>query len=235
MVNIVVLTFHWNTSVLASLRRRLCWWWTTARRGRFAATDAKPTCVPTCSSLTGAVASSAASAAVLMKVQWSISTLVLSFELHFRIPSCLSHRSAGDLLPTPGPHGPQGGLLREAWALPGVLRVCGHPGLLQGTLKSKCTAPLIWWTATIDCWVKAKQKDHKLRPLLMLISWTSHGCIIPDLQFGSGSFKALQQQIPWVRTRVRGYSLIGCVLTCLEVMALTLPNTFSGRALGEQL
>lgn len=60
----------------------------------------------------------------------------------FSHPSCLSHRSAGDILPTPGPHGPQGGLLREAWALPGVIWVCGHPGLLQGTLKSQCTTPL---------------------------------------------------------------------------------------------
>lgn len=43
-----------------------------------------------------------------------------------------SHSSARFLLPTLGSHGSEGRLLREAWAVAGVLRVRGHPGLLQG-------------------------------------------------------------------------------------------------------
>lgn len=45
----------------------------------------------------------------------------------------LFSHSASLLFPTPGPHGQKGGLLREARAVAGVLRVRRHPGLLQGT------------------------------------------------------------------------------------------------------
>lgn len=46
--------------------------------------------------------------------------------------SGLSFFSSRLLFPTSGPHGPEGGLLREARTVSGLLRVCGNPGLLQG-------------------------------------------------------------------------------------------------------
>lgn len=146
----------------ASLCRLLYTWWTMARQAQSAVTDARPTCVPTCSLLTEVAATSVVSATVSMKVQHnankqtkSLSSCTCTVLIHratlwtqngnknvklwiycaqFYIHLYfMSYPSAGLLFPTSRPHGPEGGLLREAWAVPGVLRVCRHPGLLQGT------------------------------------------------------------------------------------------------------
>lgn len=45
----------------------------------------------------------------------------------------LSYHSARLVFPTSWPHGPESGLLWEAWAVTWILWVCSHPGLLQGT------------------------------------------------------------------------------------------------------
>lgn len=45
---------------------------------------------------------------------------------------CCPLSSSCLLFPTSGPHGPEGGLLREARTVSGLLRVRGNLGLLQG-------------------------------------------------------------------------------------------------------
>lgn len=102
----------------ASLWRLLCTWQTMARRVQSAVTAARPTCVPTCSSLMEGAASSVPSATVSMKVHHHahiktsassrFSTVLIQFVFLLSLPS------ASLLLPTSGPHGPEGGLLREA-------------------------------------------------------------------------------------------------------------------------
>lgn len=69
------------------------------------------------------------------ELKMATKTFNYGYIVHSSIFICnfLSYPSAGLLFPTSRPHGPEGGLLREAWAVPGVLRVCRHPGLLQGT------------------------------------------------------------------------------------------------------
>lgn len=113
--------------------------WTTARQVPFAATDARPTCVPTCSLSTAVGATSVASATVSMKVRDSAKQMhpikeKWWEEIETDLEHCvfLSDSSAGLLLPTSRPHGSEGGLLWETWVVSGILRVCSHPGLLQG-------------------------------------------------------------------------------------------------------
>lgn len=101
------------------------------RQDRSAAIDARPTCVPTCSLLMGAVATSVVSATVSMKVEYSADKVLSSqkksvtftskssyceYTVHRSLFNQISlcYRSASLLLPTSGPHGPEGGLLREA-------------------------------------------------------------------------------------------------------------------------
>ncbi len=133
--------------------------WTTVRPARSAAIDARPTCVPTCSLLMEVAATSVVSATVSMKVRtvqcnksdvrlssqkkthrtnfWNQKVKKWNYEytVHGSTFSFMSlaYPSASLLFPTSWPRGPEGGLLREAWAVHGVLWVFGHFGVLQGT------------------------------------------------------------------------------------------------------
>ncbi len=103
-------------------------------------------------------------------------------------PSYLSFVSASFLFSTSGPHGPEGGLLREARIVPRVVRVCSHHGLLQGTAQPLHVYQLLFSTLYAEWKRKLINRDKKL-----YLGTVYYGCYFLEV-FGT-VFYFLQVQL----------------------------------------